>query len=167
MYVILKFRNIPTNALYYNLKLLHLKNWDSDMFRPFLLGYPQGMHISIYIKKGHYCVHKSSPQVPMLSQLNPVHSLTTYFHETQFSIVLSFILCSQYCFRCLFLCQWLRAFLRRNHVALGAEFYVMIIWVCWVMAVLWGEQFSVFYRTIFRSPSRSEGFWKCLELHSH
>ena len=47
----LTFRNIPTNSLYYNIKFLQLNYWDSDMFSPFLMGYPQGACISIYIKK--------------------------------------------------------------------------------------------------------------------
>ena len=49
--LLLKFTNIPTNALYYNVVFLQLKYWDSDMFSPFLVGQPQGVHISICIKK--------------------------------------------------------------------------------------------------------------------
>ena len=58
--LLLKFRNIPTNALYYNMKFLQLEYWDSDMLSPFLVDHPQVVHINIYIKKVHYCVHKSS-----------------------------------------------------------------------------------------------------------
>ena len=136
MYTTFKILEYTNKCTVLQFKVITVKNWDSDMFRPFLVGHPQGGHISICIKKVHYCVHKSSPQIPMLSQLNPVHTLTTYFHETQFSIVQTFILCSQYCSWCSVLCQWLRAFLRWNHVALVPEFYLMFIQVCWDMAVL-------------------------------
>ena len=104
----------------------------------------------------------------MLSQLNPVHTLTTYFHETQFIIVLSFILCSQYSSWCWVLCEWLRVFLRWNHVALVAEFYLMIfksvgIWLyCGVSSSLY---FKGLYSVHFQGLKISENVWNCMPIN--
>ena len=35
---------------YYNIKLLHLKHCNYDMFRPYLVARPEGAYISICIK---------------------------------------------------------------------------------------------------------------------
>ena len=84
------------------------------------------------------------------SQLNLVLTLTTYFCETWFGIILSFIFCSQYCSYYWDLCQWLRAFLRWNCVALVVEFYVMmIIQVCWDMALYCGVISSVYVKGLY------------------
>ena len=43
------FKKMPTNALYYSIKFLQLKHWNSDMFRP-VVGHRQGVYISICMK---------------------------------------------------------------------------------------------------------------------
>jgi len=40
IHALLKFNNITTNALYYNIKSLQLDHWDPDIFRLFGVGHP-------------------------------------------------------------------------------------------------------------------------------
>jgi hypothetical protein len=38
--------------------------------------------------KIHYCIHKSSLPIPILSHINPVHNTTTYLPKIHFNIIL-------------------------------------------------------------------------------
>jgi len=50
LHKLLQFENTSTNVLNDNLKFLQLKDLNSDVFRPFLMGYSDGVHINICMK---------------------------------------------------------------------------------------------------------------------
>jgi len=48
----------------------------------------------LWTLKLHYYVHKSPPQNPIPSNVNPVHTLTSYSFKIYFNIILPSMLCS-------------------------------------------------------------------------
>ena len=47
----------------------------------------QEIHSLVWNVKAHYCVHKRIPSVPVLSQMNPVYTLSPYLLKTHFNII--------------------------------------------------------------------------------
>ena len=52
----------------------HSSSWEANRFAD-----SQEIPCILWNKKVHYCIHKSPPPVPVLRQLNPVHTPTSYF----------------------------------------------------------------------------------------
>jgi len=46
-------------------------------------------NISVWNRKVYYFVHNSPPHGPVLSQMNPVHTLLSLFYKVSFNIILS------------------------------------------------------------------------------
>jgi hypothetical protein len=63
--------------------MVHDPSWEANSSSA-----SQGILRIIWNLKVHYRVHKSSPIVPMLSQINPFHAFPIYLFKIHFDIIL-------------------------------------------------------------------------------
>ena len=63
----------------------HIPSWEANRFSA------SQIPCIVWNPKVHYQSHKSPPPVPVLSQINPVHTLLFHFLKNHFNIILSSI----------------------------------------------------------------------------
>jgi len=87
----------------------------------------QEIHRLLYNPKIHYCVHESPQLVPILSQMNPVHTFPPYFPKIRSNIILpSTPRSSEWSFPCSFSDKkFLYAFLMETVTNLSKVFLIL------------------------------------------
>ena len=58
-------------------------SWEANRFSA-----TQEIPHTVWNSKDHYCIHKCLPPVPVLSQLDPVHTPTSHFQKFHLNIIL-------------------------------------------------------------------------------
>jgi len=81
--LILSYRSadILTYLLTYSMQ--HTHSWEANRFSA-----RQEIPSILWNPKVHYCIHKSPPTIPILSQLDPVHTPTSHFLKIYLNIIL-------------------------------------------------------------------------------